>query len=567
LPELKEYVNTQGLAPTDRGTEARTMEGRRIGQFFNQRAESLRDFANRAGTQIGSAIRDAGNVAVDYQTHRQISQGIATYAEIQDGIINEWNGIAKNSDPNDPSVRQKFLESVTPRLQTWADTFTTEGSQKWAQGRVNALLDHMYEKTAADTATRAGQALENNFRTFSNTQTNSAYNDPSGVPHLIENGRVSFDTMVDTSNVKGVEAGKAKTELFQKHAEEWARAGGIGAVEKAADPVAAAEQYINKRWKQNGETVAMSQYLSEAAQERIRAHAKEQERARQADENHARVLANQDKKNRSDELEQNYLDVIQSKDPNKRLDDAASKIASDHELLPETRIKLRGLIDRETKPETNNRVSAQTTVDLLRKLREPNADLDKLMNAAWDARLKDPGLGGSLTERDFNTVRTEILGRKTPEGADLSRDRGEFFKRYAPTIDSAMVLGEHSQAGAQAMYFAEMDARRQEGVLRQKGIDPHELYDPRSQYFFGRKENLEKYNRSLAEVMKDRANALKSGPQVTQPPAFRPMVETPASFKERFGFDAAATVTSKSDYDKLPSGTEFVSNGKRYIKP
>ncbi len=47
MPELKEYVNREGITPTDRGTEARVMEGRRIGAFFNQRAESLRDFRRR----------------------------------------------------------------------------------------------------------------------------------------------------------------------------------------------------------------------------------------------------------------------------------------------------------------------------------------------------------------------------------------------------------------------------------------------------------------------------------------------------------------------------------------
>src|SRR5262252_1873306 len=112
MPELKEYVNTQNIQPTDRGTEARVMEGRRIGQFFNQRVESLRDFGNRTAQEIGGAIRDAGDAAAQYVAHREISQGIATYAQMQDDLTNKWNDIAKKADPNDPSVRQEFIEKT-----------------------------------------------------------------------------------------------------------------------------------------------------------------------------------------------------------------------------------------------------------------------------------------------------------------------------------------------------------------------------------------------------------------------------------------------------------------------
>src|SRR5260370_1885131 len=110
MPQLVEYVNKENIQPTDRGTESRVQEGRRVGAFFNQRAESLRDFANRAGQQLKGAISDAGDVAAQYYQHREVSQGVGTGAVLEDNKINEWNDIAKNADPNDPSVRQKFLE-------------------------------------------------------------------------------------------------------------------------------------------------------------------------------------------------------------------------------------------------------------------------------------------------------------------------------------------------------------------------------------------------------------------------------------------------------------------------
>src|SRR5262249_5908293 len=150
----------ENLQPTDRGTESRVQQGRRIGAAYNQVAESLRDMGHRMGQQLGGAIRDAGDAAVQYQTHREISQGVGSYALLQDSLITQWNDLAKKADPNDPTVRQSFIEgTLTPGLQKWADAFQTEGGQKWAQERQRALLDHMYEKTAADMGTLAGQAV------------------------------------------------------------------------------------------------------------------------------------------------------------------------------------------------------------------------------------------------------------------------------------------------------------------------------------------------------------------------------------------------------------------------
>ncbi len=121
------------------------------------------------------------------------------------------------------------------------------------------------------------------------------------------------------------------------------------------------------------------------------------------------------------------------------------------------------------------------------------------MDAAWKARLTDPGKPGSQTERDFNTVRTEIAAIKTPDGEALGKDRNEFFKHYAASIDGAMDLSGHSALGSQKVYEAQMDARRQEAALKQKGINPHELYDPASPNFFGK--SLSKYHVSLQDAM------------------------------------------------------------------
>jgi hypothetical protein len=250
MPQLQEYVNRENIQPTDRGTEARVQEGRRVGAFANQQAESLRDFANRTGQQIGSAVRDAGDAAVQYQTHREIGQGVGTFALMQDDITNKWNDTAKNADPNDPSVRQKFIEeTLNPTLQKWGETFNTEGGQKFAQTQTRDLLNHMYEKTSADMGSLAAQAVSNNVRTVGNTKSNTAINDPSSVPHLLDSVDTSIGALVDSSpNLKGAAAGRAKTELSEKLKESVVKSGAYGAITKAApgQEEKVAEEWIRK---------------------------------------------------------------------------------------------------------------------------------------------------------------------------------------------------------------------------------------------------------------------------------------------------------------------------------
>lgn len=253
MPQLVEYVNKEGIQPTDRGTEARVQEGRRIGAAFNQVAESRRDFGNRAAQQIGGAIRDAGDAAVQQIEHRQINQGVDTYWQLRNQKENEWNDIIKGNpdkgippaDPHDPSVAQRFMtDNLAPALQDWSDTFQTEGGQKFAQARVSSFLDHMSEKTTADMGTLAKVQIDTSLRAIGNTSSNIAYNDPSAVPHLMDDIRSSVEAMVNSSpNLKGADAARAKMELSEKYIQQAVKAGAFGAISKSSDPETTADQW------------------------------------------------------------------------------------------------------------------------------------------------------------------------------------------------------------------------------------------------------------------------------------------------------------------------------------
>jgi hypothetical protein len=555
MPQLVEYVNKENLQTTDRGTEAAVQQGRRIGASYNQVAEGLRDFGNRVGQNIGGAIRDAGDAAAAYQTHREISQGVGSYALLQDSLITQWNDTAKNADPNDPMVRQQFIEQkLTPSLQKWSDAFQTEGGQKWAQERQRALLDHMYEKTAADMGTLAGQAVITNIRTYGNTVSNTAMRDPSSVPHLLSETDASIGAMVDSSpTLKGAMAGRVRTEEAEKRKEAIVKAGAIGAIQASSDPEKTADEWTRK----------YPQYISGEEARILGQNARQQIRARDADQRSAEHFAKQEAIDRSAEKTNDYLLKMTAANP-KFGDPWTQQVLNDNDLTKQDKRNLISFRERELKPETQAALSQQTFIGLLRELRQPDVDTRALEQKAWDARLTDAGKPGSMTQPDFDRFRKELLDRKTPDGAALAHDRDEFFKRYIATIDpqrdKATGLGG-SALGDQKIYEATAAARQQEAILKAKGQDPHSLYDPASPNFFGKQ--ISRFRPTLSEQTAFDAQ-VKADKGSKEPSA------TAATFEQRFGGETApkpaAAESPRPGARQAPDGNWYVEKDGKFFR-
>src|SRR6185437_11156843 len=93
-----------GLRPSETGVESRAATARRVGGFYNQEGsaldqlgrdtESLGAFEgqqiNQAGSRIGGGIAAAGDAYVNFEDHKQINQGLATFAQLQDNLTNRW---------------------------------------------------------------------------------------------------------------------------------------------------------------------------------------------------------------------------------------------------------------------------------------------------------------------------------------------------------------------------------------------------------------------------------------------------------------------------------------------
>jgi hypothetical protein len=500
VPNIQQYSNPLDVPhPTETGVNAVVQSARRAGAAFNEAADAVHTVGDQNARMLSSSIRSAGAVAVDYMEHREVSHGAAAYAGLNDQLTQKWNDAVKNADPNDPEVAQRFRENVLePELEKFGQSFFTEGAQKWAETRVQSLRNHMYEKTSADMGTLAAQSVTQNVHATRNALSNTAMTDPSSVPHLLEGIEGTVGAMVDSSpNLKGVAAAKARGELTEHMREEIVKAGAIGAIQKSGNPERTAEEWGAK----------YPQYISGSDLKALSANARQQLRAARTDAAYADHLAKVDAQDRSDQVETGYLKKLYSGDPKVQSEVSTKAIVNDPNLTRVAKERMINVVDREMKPETAAATSNGNYIGILGDIRSGKInDVDPIYKARQD---------GKLNRADFNQAIKDFNDFRSPQGETLAKDRGEFFKRYAATIDGAMDFGGHSALGSQSMYKAEMDARRMEDDLRKKGQDPHSLYDPSSPNFFGR--GLSKYQVSLQDALKFQKSVSGSDTNLTGP--------------------------------------------------
>lgn len=478
-----------GLNPSETGVTAKAQAGRFIGRFYNEASSATM----QAGALIAGGMKDLGDEAVRYAEHREISHGSASFAELNDTLTQQWNDTAKTADPNDPTVAAKFREEVLePALDQYRKGFLTEGGQRFAEQRIESLRSHMFTKTAADMSSLAADAVSVNMRQTANSLSNTAMNDPSSVDHLLQSTDAMVAGIVDSSpNLKGAAASKATMELSQKMKEAIVKSAAVGAIQKADNPEAEAEKWGKK----------YPEFISGDELKLLAGNARAQIRSRRIDDAYLRHNGKQQEQDVSDDRVTNfYLPKIHSDDPQERAKVSTNAVVNDPILTRKDKEHLISVVEREMKPETAARISAATSANIMRQMHDPDADPKKISDMIFAARIKDPGMPGSLTKSDFADLQKQLIDQKTPEGQALKSDRDEFFKRYGPTIDGAVAeTGVHSTLGLQKMYLAEKDALRMEDQLRKAGKDPHGLYDPSSPDFFGKPSNLMKYHVSMQD--------------------------------------------------------------------
>lgn len=503
------------LRPTEEGINTIAGNARRVGTFYHEGAGALEGLAateknafGSAGRALGGGIEAAGDAYVNYLDHKEISAGAAKGTQLMSTLSDAWNRTISDPkiDPNDPTIKQKFMEqNLEPALQQFKEDsgfFTTDKSQQFAEQFVERFRQHMSDKTSADMSTLAGVALKVNVQKTINGFSSMVASDPSSVDFALKSVDHAIGAKVSSSpTLDATTAASVRGELGLKAQMDIVKSAAIGAIQKSQDPEKTAEEWTKKYPDLiNGQEAKM-----------FAGYARQQLRAQNYDYELNRRREKEVAQDKSTEATNQYIIDVRSQDPKIANDPTGKKILNDPTLTKADKNNLLNYVDRQLKPETDTRTSSTTFVNLLRDLRAPDMDPDQTMQRAWDARLKEPGQAGSLSEKDFNQFRAEVVARKTPEGAALEHDRGLFFKNYAGAIAGNTY---NPSIGDPKLYNAEQDARRMESMLKQKGLDPHLAYDPSSEYFLGRNERIAKW---AGGMQQDLATRAEPGAKTAQP--------------------------------------------------
>jgi hypothetical protein len=246
MPNISEFnAGPLGLQPSEVGVESTARAGYRLGAYGNQIAQAKdregQLFAQSA-REVGSAVREAGDTAVQYLGHREISTAAPLGAKLIDDLNNDYTKtinnvpVGQSALTDGPTVQKWREDTLEPALQKFKDGFSTEIGQQWAEHFVDTYREHMFVKSAADMSSRAKDAVAVNHQQTLNTLSNSVYNDPSSLDFA--KGALSHATagfLNSSPNISVAEHAQATTELTLKGEEQLVKSAVMGAIAKGGD--------------------------------------------------------------------------------------------------------------------------------------------------------------------------------------------------------------------------------------------------------------------------------------------------------------------------------------------
>jgi len=262
MPNIQEFnAGNLSIRPSEEGVQARAGTARRIGMFSNQQAGAEETLARETsrlagetqnlgretsnlgaekgaalasvGRAVGSGIAAAGDAAVKYLDHEQISKTSANFSALTLQKTKEWDALS-SQHPDDPTIGAKFLSSLNDDLEQFktGSGLVTENAQKFAEAHADAFRQHMAEKITGDMASNAAQDIAIKHRQTVNQLSATVHADPSSLDFAMATLRSTGEGLVSTSPNLGAKAGAVRMELNQSGNEALVKSAAIGYIEK-----------------------------------------------------------------------------------------------------------------------------------------------------------------------------------------------------------------------------------------------------------------------------------------------------------------------------------------------
>ena len=520
MPSIPEFSapSNLGIQPTEIGVESTAAAGRRLGVYGSQIAEA--DVST--GRAIAGGVKSVGDAAEQYAAHQNISSlarhGADVMASGTQSLNAYFSGADIPDDPNNPGAKKAALDerlnnpaaakqwldnTLEPMLESYQQGAWTEGGQQYAQRFSENLRTHLTTSAIADQSPGAGIAAKDNLQKTADGYATAAFN--SHNLHDLTGYINSFDHAI------GAVSASSPTINANDRARinEWAEQ------EKAKIVSTAVQGRIMSGGSYKDITDAYPQYVQPGQNAMFQKQEQTYTRMAQGEARSARIqndyINHQNFNEAANKLEVSTIPTSAGQPPTLPNDywDSVKKISVMPGVEP---AKLEALITKGNqitarlgKPEPLGPVSHETTMNLLSDIRSGKmATTDDIYKAYGDNKLNNT---------DMNFLTKEFSERKTPEGERLDKDRELFFKRFAIQFDPG--LGQDPKYAGNS-YVAEMAARQREQEVRQKGGDPHSVYDPNSPNFFGTPANIQKYKQPLQTLLQPSENSGPPAPPTTE---------------------------------------------------
>jgi hypothetical protein len=467
MPNIPTYnVGPQGFRPTDMGIDAAVQSARRIGGIYNDVASAERQTGNQFAEALGQGVKAAGDAAVAYMDHQQISAGQPAALQLMDGLQQQANAILKNSDPNNQAVYGKFRDDVMePALEKFQESFTTENSQRWAMEQANGIREHLHHTIIADMSTMAANAVTVNLNQSANAASNLVFNDPSALDFTLRALEHSTGAVVASSlNITPEDAGRVKGEVLQKIRETVVRAAVQGAIAKNPDAGLAMAQ-----------DPKYAPYINGAEANTLY---KESVRANKADALLQRQIQHEKLEQNSDAQEQRVMESYFNPDP------TAPRIPVKDILM------LQGVTAAAKSRMLNIAYTSANKMEVSEAQSAENSAA--MMHDIWNGKitdidtLRDAVAQNKIRYGDYKHLEGEFLNPNDPASGTLRQSRADFFRSYSSVVNPIYADGTRDPENSRREYNLLVYAHQQDDQIRAKGGNPADLYDPFSKDFIGR---------------------------------------------------------------------------------
>jgi len=516
MAAIKEYNSSladKGLAASQLGisaTEAAASAQERTAGVAVSTGSRIRESLDETGRQVDSGITAVGNAAgAVYKSmieQPDINSIALNQAKTQAQIHDAWDDALKNSNLNDPTTGTKFLNGqLEDTLDDFVDGAKTKAGRQYAYDEAVRMRAHMFEKTTADMATRAGQAVMVDMDETKNVLSNVVRKDPSSFNTSLQSWKNSISARIaSTPGISADTASKLQTTLEEHGAQELAHAAILGT---AAQNPAAAQKMLDSgkydKYIDGTATAAMIKNMDYATRATANFQRAEQERAAQAKSDQATLQY--ELKARTDPKSVSAVQALQ--DPNLTRTDA---------------IYIAKMIDREAKPEAMAKVSNAYESALYGRIYADDGDPNKINDGK---AIRDAYIQGHLTPTARDNLLKNLDDRKTPEGQAWSSRLAPLLKAVElDTRSNPLMTGAHAfdKSGPDNAYRFQVDLQAKYEDYKRKGKNPLDLLDPSKPDYVWSPKAREPYVQTMQQSLAAGKAALAAGSKPSTPNDGRP---------------------------------------------